>query len=48
MGEEEGEGDREGQKRERRKVPEDFPDNPVAKTLCSQCRGPWFDPWSGN
>ena len=22
----------------------DFPDNPVAKTPCSQCRGPRFDP----
>ena len=21
---------------------------PVAKTLCSQCRGPRFDSWSGN
>ena len=21
---------------------------PVAKTLCSQCRGPGFHPWSGN
>ena len=21
---------------------------PVAKTLCSQCRGPRIDPWSGN
>ena len=21
---------------------------PVAKTLCSQCRGPGFNPWSGN
>ena len=20
----------------------------VAKALCSQCRGPGFDPWSGN
>ena len=26
----------------------DFPDGPVAKTLCSQCRGPRFSPWSGN
>ena len=26
----------------------DFPDCPVAKTLCSQCRGPRFYPWSGN
>ena len=26
----------------------DFPDCPVAKTLHSWCRGPEFDPWSGN
>ena len=26
----------------------DFPAGPVAKTPCSQCRGPWFDPWSGD
>ena len=26
----------------------DFPGGPVAKTLNSQCRGPGFDPWSGN
>ena len=25
-----------------------FPGGPVAKTPSSQCRGPWFDPWSGN
>ena len=25
-----------------------FPGGPVAKTLQSQCRGPRFDPWSGN
>ena len=25
-----------------------FPGGPVAKTPCSQCRGPEFDPWSGN
>ena len=25
-----------------------LPDGPVAKTLCSQCRGPELDPWSGN
>ena len=24
------------------------PWSPVAKTPCSQCRGPGFDPWSGN
>ena len=26
----------------------DFPGGPVTKTLCSQCRGPGFDPWSMN
>ena len=26
----------------------DFPGGPVAKALCSQCRGPRFNPWSGN
>ena len=25
-----------------------FPGGPVSKTLHSQCRGPGFDPWSGN
>ena len=26
----------------------DFPGGPVAKTSCSQCRGPGFNPWLGN
>ena len=26
----------------------DFPGGPVAKSPSSQCRGPGFDPWSGN
>ena len=26
----------------------DFPGGPVAKTPSSQCRGPGFNPWSGN
>ena len=26
----------------------DFAGGPVAKTPSSQCRGPGFDPWSGN
>ena len=26
----------------------DFPAGPVVKTLSSQCRGPRFNPWSGN
>ena len=30
------------------KISRDFPGGPVAKTLHSQCRGPWFKPWSGN
>ena len=25
-----------------------FLGGPMAKTSCSQCRGPAFDPWSGN
>jgi len=27
-------------------VGKDFPDSPVAKTPCSQCKGPRFDSWS--
>ena len=30
------------------KINEDFPCSPVDKTLCSQCRKPEFNPWSGN
>ena len=26
----------------------DFPGGPMAKTPCFQCRGPGFDPYSGN
>ena len=26
----------------------DLPGGPVSRTLSSQCRGPGFDPWSGN
>ena len=29
-------------------LPRDFPGGPVGKTLCSQGRGPGFNPWSGN
>ena len=29
-------------------TPGDFPGGPVGKTPSSQCRGPEFDPWSGN
>ena len=25
----------------------EFPGGPVARILCSQCRGPWFDPSQG-
>ena len=28
--------------------PRDFSDGPLAKTLHDQCRGPTFNPWSGN
>ena len=28
--------------------PSGLPGGPVAKTPCSKCRGPGFDPWSGN
>ena len=31
-----------------RTIERGFPGGPVAKTLCSQCRGPGFNPWSGN
>ena len=31
-----------------KKASEDFPGGPVAKILSSQCRGPRFNPWSGN
>ena len=33
---------------QKRTNPGDFPGGPVAKTLCSQCRGPGFNAWSGN
>ena len=26
----------------------DFLGGPVVKPLCFHCRGPWFNPWSGN
>ena len=26
----------------------DFPGDPVVKTMCFQCRGRGFDPWSGD
>ena len=29
-------------------LPQDFPGGPMVKTLCSPCRGPRFNPWSGN
>ena len=30
------------------KAMNNFPGGPVIKTLCSQCTGYRFDPWSGN
>ena len=33
---------------EQRRVGGDFPGGPMAKTLCSQSRGPGTNPWSGN
>ena len=33
---------------QKEKISGDFPDGPVAKILCSQCRGSGFDPWSEN
>ena len=39
-----GRTSRERGKKEKR----DFPGGPGVKTLGSQCRGPGFNPWSGN
>ena len=36
------------EKKEQKQMGGDFPGGAVVKTLCSQCRGPGFDPWSGN
>ena len=33
------------EQRLKKKSLRDFPGDPVAKTPCSQCRGPKFDPW---
>ena len=33
---------------QRRPTDGDFPGGPAVKIPCSQCRGPGFDPWSGN
>ena len=35
-------------KKKKKSLARDFPGGPVAKTLCSQCRGLRLDPWSGN
>ena len=35
-------------KKKRSKEVRGFPDGLVAKTPCFQCRGPRFNPWSGN
>ena len=32
----------------KKKSREDFPGGPVGRTMRFQCRGPGFDPWSGN
>ena len=34
--------------KKKKKKPRDFPGGPAAKTPCSRCRVPRFDPWSGN
>ena len=33
---------------EKEKESRDSSGGPVAETLCSQCKGPGFNPWSGN
>ena len=38
----------EGQEKDAEINNRDCPGGLAAKTLCSQCRGPRFDPWSGN
>ena len=35
-------------KKKKKKHLWDFPDGAVVKTPHSQCRGPGFNPWSGN
>ena len=35
----------EGQEKDAEINNRDFPGGPAAKTLCSQCRDPRFDPW---
>ena len=40
--------EREREIEKQKKVRLYFPGGPVAKILCSQCRGPGFDPWLGN
>ena len=36
------------QKEQSKTAPRDSTGGPVAKTSCSQCRGPGFHPWSAN
>ena len=36
------------QKLKKKKTLWDFPGGPEAKTLSTECRGPWFDPLSVN
>ena len=33
---------------EKKQQARDLSGGPAVKTLCSQCRGPGFNPWSGN
>ena len=37
-----------GAAKKKKKLVQELPGGPVAKTLCSQCREPGFDPWTGN
>ena len=41
-------GDRTGDGAGKNRRWREFPGGPVVRTLCFQCRGPGFDPWSGN
>ena len=41
-------GEKHGRWKLQLKNERDFPGGLVAKILYSQCRRPWFDPWSGN
>ena len=43
-----GTGSTDGEDMKVKSVCRDFPGGPAVKTLCFQCRGYGFDPWSGN